>query len=402
VSNVRRCPDSEPRAAGRAAADVAKNDSNVTSSATPVNPTHRNDSANVAKHASVRVGAHTAQCDPADDPSDCVGVVVADATPAGRPTNAADPAAIAAPRHLFIPTSNQVSNKQPGIRPTSAAPAPTLQCPMQRDRFTNPRSLWSSLAVTSSGRLSSPTGIGAPGAFVNRVAPVGHERPSGTRHGGRGSVEGRGAVEEHARTGEPGRPQVGESRTRGRIRGVTAALAVGLALGTACTSHEAAAPSATTSSSALPSQTAPPPSAPTNPSTTSTPSVPVTPEAVKFVADHVDELPVADQERACIAEQVAADPSMISRAATEPIQQVMAHAVTTCKQKVSFAEAFVVGMAQSHPDLTADQQDCLRRAYGALAPEDLDALMASGIQPRSAAAARGREVIADLLRGCEL
>ncbi len=99
---------------GAAAADVAKNDSNVTSSATPAKPTHRNDSANVAKHASVRVGAHTAQCDPADGPSDCVGVVAADATPAGSPANAADPAAIAAPRHLFIPTSNSMPNDQLG------------------------------------------------------------------------------------------------------------------------------------------------------------------------------------------------------------------------------------------------------------------------------------------------
>jgi hypothetical protein len=131
-------------------------------------------------------------------------------------------------------------------------------------------------------------------------------------------------------------------------------------------------------------------------------SVAVSPEVAQFVADHAGELPVTDEERMCLSERVASEPSLMAKAATDPVQQVLADAISVCKQRVSFAEAFVVGIAQSRPGLAPDQQDCLRQAYGALSPEDLDAVMATGVQPASASADRGRRVLDGLLRRCGL
>jgi hypothetical protein len=128
----------------------------------------------------------------------------------------------------------------------------------------------------------------------------------------------------------------------------------------------------------------------------------VTPAAARFVAAHADALPVTDVERVCLSEQVAADPALMEEATVAPVQQVLAWAITVCKHKVSFAEAFVVGMAQSHPGLGLDQQICLRHGYGALSPEDLEAVMATGVRPASPAAERGRGVLAELVGRCGL
>jgi hypothetical protein len=96
-------------------------------------------------------------------------------------------------------------------------------------------------------------------------------------------------------------------------------------------------------------------------------------------------------EQACVDAQMADDAGMVQREAVE-----------RCVGLVTFGPTLVEGLAQDFPGrYTPEQLDCIRVAYSELSGEDLEALVATGLDPDGDKAAHGEDVIVSLFNSCD-
>lgn len=145
---------------------------------------------------------------------------------------------------------------------------------------------------------------------------------------------------------------------------------------------------------------------------TSTTLPPVTfvgdPSALEVFVSIDDLVPASDHERACAAQRLAGDAELFGRVRSELVPgsadfDRLSTFVTDCRRTVTNARSNAESVnAARGGSLSSEQVDCLTREYGSLAVSDVDALLASGIDPAGDLAKRGAEVNQRLLRNCGL
>jgi hypothetical protein len=185
---------------------------------------------------------------------------------------------------------------------------------------------------------------------------------------------------------------------------VTLGAAIALLLGCSSDPTPEASPGTSTvpQVSAAPSSLGPPKTVEVEPPIT---FAAADPSAVDVFVGLADRLPMSDDERACAADHLAADPALLGRVkgGASPNSAdfgALAALVQRCRQSVTFGQQFVTNVGAQHPDLSDDQRRCLQTKYGELSPEDLDRILGAGLDPSGSDAPRGVKVLDDLLRSC--
>lgn len=113
--------------------------------------------------------------------------------------------------------------------------------------------------------------------------------------------------------------------------------------------------------------------------------------AVSTTVSETIELSLDEDEAACVADRMAADPALTERDAVED-----------CAQLLVFGPQLAAGLREDFPGVYSDEQlTCLVGAYAALSPEDGQLLVSGGLNPGSDDEAAARVVLEDLFVGCE-
>jgi hypothetical protein len=77
-------------------------------------------------------------------------------------------------------------------------------------------------------------------------------------------------------------------------------------------------------------------------------------------------------------------------------------AVQRCVGLVTFGPMFVEGLAQDYPGrYTPEQLECIRVTYSELSSSDLEAVVATGLDPNGEPAAHGEDVLVSMFESCD-